>query len=682
MNSLIPSLASQKKAGDSFPAPPPTPHAHLRTTAGEVAEAGLSVVYEPENSEPILDIVFIHGLQGHPASAKFRRLFSGQRSSKTTQDVPGDESASRPVFWPADLLPTEYPQARIRVFRYQTTIAKHQFAGPVNKKSIFVHSRGLVNDLSRARPLTRLLLFVGHSLGGIVIKETLGICSSSNVQQFEAILQSTAGVVFLGTPYRGSPSASIGEIERKAAGALLIDTNSRILDSISLKNSDLERCQEVFSSLWIRHNFSVKTFQEGLPLKLPFRLGQPTMGKVVPDTSSCLGDPREYTETLDGNHREILAAELRTVYSAMLSDDQEKLEYFKFDGMVLRQFAISVPVDNTCLWLHDTPSFKAWTKRIEAEKHHGLLQIISKPGSGKLTLMRSVFMATRSSARKRNDGTCVILERCTTGMFHSLLYQLATLHPPCLDAFKEHELADLQALRSGALKSYLGVLRTSLCRIFSNRSLSPRKTAAQTGYFFAELTGLAQKHDIELDVCISRREHPSVTVQDCLEIRIEAYNLQDIRQYITQTLDLVAIVQKSNCIFLWVVLAVEGILKGFESGQNTKHILQHAKSLPKELEQLFAQLLDKMNPDELRIALRVFQWAVLPTSRLRIREWHHILAFIREKPPLSLKEWKESEYYTQTDAQLERRIRDLSRGLVEVKVPQALVVWFSRSTRL
>ncbi len=37
----------------------------------------------------------------------------------------------------------------------------------------------------------------------------------------------------------------------------------------------------------------------------------------------------------------------------------------------------------------------------------------------------------------------------------------------------------------------------------------------------------------------SGREHPSVTVQDCLEIRMETYNLQDIRQYITQELDLV-----------------------------------------------------------------------------------------------------------------------------------------------
>jgi hypothetical protein len=78
---------------------------------------------------------------------------------------------NQPVFWPADLLPARCPRARILVFGYETTIAKHPFAGAVNKNSLFAHSKTLVNDLSRARPVTRPLLFVVHSLGGIVIKE-------------------------------------------------------------------------------------------------------------------------------------------------------------------------------------------------------------------------------------------------------------------------------------------------------------------------------------------------------------------------------------------------------------------------------------------------------------------------------------------------------------------------------
>ncbi|KAG7286030.1 hypothetical protein NEMBOFW57_008328 [Staphylotrichum longicolle] len=461
---------------------------------------------------------------------------------------------------------------------------------------------------------------------------------------------------------------------------LLMDTNARILNSLSLKNSDLERCQDVFSSIWLKYEFHVKTFQEGLPLKIPFRLGQSKMAKVVPD-----GDVP-------------LLAQV-----SISRDDQEKAEHFKFRGMFLRQLAVSVPADNTCQWLRDTPSFRVWTERKNTNAQCGLLQIIGKPGSGKSTLMRSILEATRSLAHKRNDGTYVVghffnrrgqsLETCAKGMLHSILYQLITLHPPCLSAFMGIGLADLQTLESTIPESYLGVLESSLKRIFSDPSLAPWRTvffidaldecdpseAAEAGYFLAELTNLARKNGVRLGVCISRREYPSITVRDCLEIRMEAYNLQDIRQYISQKLGLAGVspqdasalqetvAQRSNGIFLWVVLAVEGILKDFESGQNAKHILKRTKSLPKALEDLFAQILDRIDPANLSMTLRLLQWAVLPTDRLRIREWHHILAFLREEPPRSLAEWKESVYFTETDAQLERQIRDLSRGLVEVK---------------
>ena len=90
----------------------------------------------------------------------------------------------------------------------------------------------------------------------------------------------TRAVVFLGTPHRGSAAAGVAEIARKVASMLMMDTNVEILDSLSLKNSDLERCQEIFSSLWHKYDFKVKTFQEGLPLRVPFRLGQSTMPKV------------------------------------------------------------------------------------------------------------------------------------------------------------------------------------------------------------------------------------------------------------------------------------------------------------------------------------------------------------------------------------------------------------------
>ncbi len=58
----------------------------------------------------------------------------------------------------------------------------------------------------------------------------LAMCSTSSNEDFENILKSTAGIVFLGTPHRGSLAAGIGEIARRAASMLMMDTNSLLLE--------------------------------------------------------------------------------------------------------------------------------------------------------------------------------------------------------------------------------------------------------------------------------------------------------------------------------------------------------------------------------------------------------------------------------------------------------------------
>ena len=82
--------------------------------------------------------------------------------------------------------------------------------------------------------------------------------------QLKDIVKSTAAVVFLGTPHRGSEGmANVADAVRKAARLVLMDTNPSVLDALGLKTSDLMRCQEGFSRLWRAYDFRVKTFQEG-----------------------------------------------------------------------------------------------------------------------------------------------------------------------------------------------------------------------------------------------------------------------------------------------------------------------------------------------------------------------------------------------------------------------------------
>jgi hypothetical protein len=79
-------------------------------------------------------------------------------------------------------------------------------------------SDNLLEDLTTARRdnESRPLLFVGHSLGGIVIKDTL--IRSSQYQntggnaRLGSIYQSTVGIVFFGTPHHGSFEAPLERI--------------------------------------------------------------------------------------------------------------------------------------------------------------------------------------------------------------------------------------------------------------------------------------------------------------------------------------------------------------------------------------------------------------------------------------------------------------------------------------
>ncbi|KAM0200278.1 hypothetical protein ACHAPI_002702 [Fusarium lateritium] len=110
----------------------------------------------------------------------------------------------------------------------------------------------------------------------------LALSSTADTARLAGVVESTAAVVFLGTPYQGSPELSaIGE--------------------------------------WASINLGV--------------LGD----KVVPDTSSLIGDPREHAETLQANHVQMgrfssardpnyikVAGELISVYKSVENDAIQK----------------------------------------------------------------------------------------------------------------------------------------------------------------------------------------------------------------------------------------------------------------------------------------------------------------------------------------------------------------------
>jgi hypothetical protein len=76
--------------------------------------------------------------------------------------------------WPWHLLPSKVPDIRVRSFRYTTTIT-----GTTSAAGIRDHAKDLLNKLADDREdgdtaaLKRPIVFIGHSLGGMIIKRAI-----------------------------------------------------------------------------------------------------------------------------------------------------------------------------------------------------------------------------------------------------------------------------------------------------------------------------------------------------------------------------------------------------------------------------------------------------------------------------------------------------------------------------
>ena len=93
------------------------------------------------------------------------------------------------------------------------------------------------------------------------------------------------------------------------------------------------------------------------------------------------------------------------------------------------------------------------------------------------------------------------------------------------------------------------------------------------------------------------------------------------------------------------------------------HIL---KQLPSELDGMFSLILDTVEEKRRHETLLFFQWVLLASHPLPLKEFRYAIAFISERPPSSIKSLKEFDVFVQRDKARASLIRDRSGGLLEV----------------
>jgi hypothetical protein len=217
---------------------------------------------------------------------------SGSPSCHDSQS--NDAGASGDIFWPRDLLPKAIPP--IRVFTYGYDVDIINAFSTAGKASVYQHAKTLLNDLADVRTSKeeneRPIIFVVHSLGGIIVKDALSQ-SRNERTHLRDILPATAGVCFLGTPHRGSGTASLGKVASEFSKIFFKHPNMQVLDTLEVNSSELERIGVQFSQILADRRIRVHSFYEEYPTKGVM---------VVQNFSYSIGDAFETTSGIPANH--------------------------------------------------------------------------------------------------------------------------------------------------------------------------------------------------------------------------------------------------------------------------------------------------------------------------------------------------------------------------------------------
>lgn len=291
-----------------------------------------TLIHPPAN--PVADVVFIHGLQGHPEKTwTYAGGVSNGESVPESNQVHtscctfkkkppmkgGKRQINGSVFWPRDLLPKDRNDVRLMTYGYDSDVTKF-FNGAANQTNISEHGRSLLNSLSSQRFSCprRPLIFVAHSLGGLLIKEALRRSRDERYHEhLKYAYRSTFAIIFFGTPHRGSGDAAWGEMLRRIASASQLDTSMPILADLdpSFGSAKLDELGAAFSNMLDERGFKIFSFQESLG-KAGVKPLQKQVGKtvacsrrnlmmvqVVPKESSALNEWKyEIRDSINANH--------------------------------------------------------------------------------------------------------------------------------------------------------------------------------------------------------------------------------------------------------------------------------------------------------------------------------------------------------------------------------------------
>ncbi|RYC59169.1 hypothetical protein CHU98_g7052 [Xylaria longipes] len=237
--------------------------------------AALTEVYRGENPE--IDIVAVHGINGDAFNT-----FSSKSNNR---------------FWLGDhdMLPQDVKNSRIMTYRYPASVAT--VLGGTSSDRILQHAQTMIAELVADRELEnateRPIIFICHSLGGIIVKRALVYSASRtgrHINHLHSIFVSTYGILFFGTPHQGSGTANLATFAQRIIDVLLpsklVDTQAQLLDAVREGSEVLQEITDNFAPLMkdLRIYFFWEQEKTDLGYKLDYVVTESSAAPILDNT--------------------------------------------------------------------------------------------------------------------------------------------------------------------------------------------------------------------------------------------------------------------------------------------------------------------------------------------------------------------------------------------------------------
>ncbi|KAL2876056.1 hypothetical protein SGCOL_008760 [Colletotrichum sp. CLE4] len=256
------------------------PGAPKPKTTYQTVQQGFRELYNPQKetgSAIDVDVVFVPGLGAHPEESwKSEAGFNWATGIYDGVTKSSSESASK-----KDGLARDFPKARILLYQYESA-----WVGDLKVKTFLRDiAKSMLEGLqaNREKIRDRPIVFIGHSMGGLVIAKAITLAAETYREIFPRLFECIAGCAFFGTPFGGAQVAAVASMLGDVGEQLGYTKSSALVKMMTPGDESLNELRGDFLRLALKLSPAVQLFcfYENHPTDFTQTKLGPTMSKIA-----------------------------------------------------------------------------------------------------------------------------------------------------------------------------------------------------------------------------------------------------------------------------------------------------------------------------------------------------------------------------------------------------------------